>query len=549
MKRLSIFFAALMACTMSFAATKTYTYTFEKAVLKDKGSITLGTVDWTQQLSGKNSVGTYFDTNKDTQKGQQIGTSSKAVSGYSLSTKNIAGTITKVVVNASMANNGGAKLQVSVAGNDYIKQTALTTTATDYTGEGASSGEIVISFTNTAKAFYIKSISVTYTEDEDVVAKPTFTPTVTDFVGSTTITLTIDEGLDIYYTLDGADPTTASTKYAEPFILTSTTTVKAIAYNATTKKASEVAEKTYTKHEPMTCVEVNAAAQDAFVAFKKVTVAYVNGAYNYVKDETGYSLIYSMNYGLKAGQVVEGLQGTMDIFKNLPEVRPTAVLADLTITEGTAPEPELLTVVPTMADINKYVRIENVALPAATWKSSDSQPEPRTLVGKLGEEDITLYNTFKINQAFEVANYNIIGIVTCYNETMQISVISAEKVPVTYLVDVNYDKTMGAVVYGEDKAFTIGEFEEGTKITLTANANEGYKFMSWTVGEETNTENPLTITVTADMTITANFAKDAATAIDDINAEDVVAEKVVRNGQVLIVRDGKTYNVVGKTVE
>ena len=442
-------------------------------------------------------------------------------------------------------------MQVSVAGNDYIKQTALTTTATDYTGEGASSGEIVISFTNTAKAFYIKSISVTYTEDEDVVAKPTFTPTVTDFVGSTTITLTIDEGLDIYYTLDGADPTTASTKYAEPFILTSTTTVKAIAYNATTKKASEVAEKTYTKHEPMTCVEVNAAAQDAFVAFKKVTVVYVNDAYNYVKDETGYSLIYSRNYGLKAGQVVEGLQGTMTIFSKLHEVVPTVTLADLTITEGTAPEPESLTIVPTMADINKYVRIENVAV-AKAFEFTDTKEQTaaqRTLAAKLGEEDITLYNTFKIAQTFEAANYNIIGIVTCHDATMQISVISAEKVPVTYLVDVNYDKTMGAVVYGEDKAFTIGEFEEGTKITLTANANEGYKFMSWTVGEETNTENPLTITVTADMTITANFAKDAATAIDDINAEDVVAEKVVRNGQVLIVRDGKTYNVVGKTVE
>ncbi len=254
---------------------------------------------------------------------------------------------------------------------------------------------------------------------------------------------------------------------------------------------------------------------------------------------------------MKAGQVVEGLQGTMTIFSKLPEVVPTVTLADLTITEGTAPEPESLTTVPTMADINKYVRIENVAVAKAfEFTNADKQStDDRTLVAKLGEEDITLYNTFKINQAFEVANYNIIGIVTCHDATMQISVISAEKVPVTYFVDVNYDKTMGAVVYGEDKAFTIGEFEEGTKITLTANANEGYKFMSWTVGEETNTENPLTITVTADMTITANFAKDAATAIDDINAEDVVAEKVVRNGQVLIVRDGKTYNVVGKTVE
>ena len=382
---------------------------------------------------------------------------------------------------------------------------------TGYTGTWTGNAE-EITLKASSNQVRATKIVVNYTPlAPDAIAKPIFTTEESDFMGSITVTLGVDADVDIYYTLDGTEPTTASTKYTEPFILTATTTVKAIAYNATTKKASEVAEKTYTKHEPMTCVEVNAAAQDAFVAFKKVTVVYVNDAYNYVKDETGYSLIYSRNYVLKAGQVVEGLQGTMTIFSKLPEVVPTVTLADLTITEGTAPEPESLTTVPTMADINKYVRIENVAVAKAfEFTNADKQStDDRTLVAKLGEEDITLYNTFKINQAFEVANYNIIGIVTCHDATMQISVISAEKVPVTYFVDVNYDKTMGAVT-------GAGKYEENATATLTATANEGYEFVNWTVGEETKTDNPLTITVTADMTITANFQKESEVTVTEL---------------------------------
>lgn len=288
-----------------------------------------------------------------------------------------------------------------------------------------------------AKYFYYKvtnnnnsqvAFRITYAEAEGAIAKPTFAPAATDFVGSTMVTLAAGEGLDIYYTLDGTEPTTASTKYAEPFALSATTTVKAIAYNATTSKASEVAEKTYTKHELMTCAEVNAAKQSAFVALNKVTVVYVNGGNIYVKDATGYALIYAYDFGLKAGQEVEGLQGTMDIYNNLPEVKPSVALADLTITEGTVPDPELQTTVPTMADINKYVRIENVTLSAATWSSDDKTAAARTLVGKLGEEDITLYNTFKIDQTFEAKDYNIIGFVTCFKETIQIAVVSAEEV-------------------------------------------------------------------------------------------------------------------------
>ena len=51
-----------------------------------------------------------------------------------------------------------------------------------------------------------------------------------------------------------------------------------------------------------------------------------------------------------------------------------------------------------------------------------------------------------------------------------------------------------------------GTYNEGYTITLSATANNGYHFVQWQDG---NTDNPRTITVTANATYTATFASDA----------------------------------------
>ena len=50
-----------------------------------------------------------------------------------------------------------------------------------------------------------------------------------------------------------------------------------------------------------------------------------------------------------------------------------------------------------------------------------------------------------------------------------------------------------------------GTFEYGTTVTITATANEGYKFVQWSDG---NTDNPRTLTITTDTGLTAEFAAD-----------------------------------------
>ncbi len=327
---------------------------------------------------------------------------------------------------------------------------------------------------------------------------PTFTVADEVFEGSMNVAIAAADGMKIYYTTNGEEPTAASTEYTAPFEITATTTVKAIAYDETNAKASVVATKTYTK--AMTCAEANAAADKTVINLNTVTVVYVNGNYIYVADATGGALVYKNDFGLTAGQVVKGLKGTMSIFKNLPEIVPSVEVSALTITEGTVPEPTALTTVPSMDNINQYVRINDVTISAAaTWKSSDTKATPRTLVAKLGDAELTLYNTFQIDQTFAKGYCNVVGFVSCYNTTVQIAVLSAKAV-YSVLADAN-DETMGTVT-GD------GDYEEGETVTLTATANDGYEFVGWkadATGDTISTDAKYTFTITEDVVLTALF--------------------------------------------
>ena len=135
---------------------ETATLTFTKAC-EGTGTDTQGNA-WTVTSDAAES--TY-----DATKGIHYGTSKKAVSYLQVSTSTIPGTISKIIVNASGASSTSAKLNVQVGGVAFGSQQSLTSTATEYTFEGESSGEIVVKATQTSakKALYVKSIVVTYT--------------------------------------------------------------------------------------------------------------------------------------------------------------------------------------------------------------------------------------------------------------------------------------------------------------------------------------------------------------------------------------------------
>ena len=101
----------------------------------------------------------------DADKGLKFGSGSKPSNGVSLFTTETAGCgVKKVEVEASMASNGDAVLDVYLAGNFIGNSEELSETNTKYTYtlDEPQTGNLTISFTNSSKAIYIKRIAIYY---------------------------------------------------------------------------------------------------------------------------------------------------------------------------------------------------------------------------------------------------------------------------------------------------------------------------------------------------------------------------------------------------
>jgi hypothetical protein len=76
--------------------------------------------------------------------------------------------------------------------------------------------------------------------------------------------------------------------------------------------------------------------------------------------------------------------------------------------------------------------------------------------------------------------------------------------PVTYTLTVQVNNPN----YGTtDTNYPPGTYTlpENAIVTVTAIPNQGYRFTNWTINDATSTENPITITIDKDYTLTANF--------------------------------------------
>ncbi len=121
--------------------------------------------------------------------------------------------------------------------------------------------------------------------------------------------------------------------------------------------------------------------------------------------------------------------------------------------------------------------------------------------------------------------------------TFRIAPKDPETPKYTITVYVN-DPLMGSATGG-------GIFDEGEEVVLTATANANYEFVEWSNG---STENPFIAPACMDATVTAIFQPNSPTAIMNTQSEEK-AIKVLRDGQLLIICNGRTYNVLGTEVK
>ena len=110
-----------------------------------------------------------------------------------------------------------------------------------------------------------------------------------------------------------------------------------------------------------------------------------------------------------------------------------------------------------------------------------------------------------------------------------------------YTITVIVNDTKSGYVTGE------GRYDYGKTVTLTATPADGYRFVRWS---DNNTDNPRTIVITEEMTLTAYFER-IPDALEETDTDcSPRATKVFENGQLyILLPNGTRYNLQGMEVK
>ena len=213
---------------------------------------------------------------------------------------------------------------------------------------------------------------------------------------------------------------------------------------------------------PLSLTEFIDAKPTSEVELKDLTVfaAYAMGGktYNCVIDEEGIALILfdatSTLYTspLEAGKVLAGQKATYLDNHNQDVIIPTNTA---TISDGVAPSPTLMSVEPVEADVNHYIRLENVA----AAKAADDQYY-------LFEGNIQLFAAEASLLPANDGTINVEGLLIKYDDQLELMVTAIEEVVVPIDIVVNkgvvlYDETASTEfaywqIYAENEDYAVG---------------------------------------------------------------------------------------------
>mgnify|MGYP003295560034 FL=1 len=283
MKKLFTILAAMLISMVSFAQTPVYELvptTGSNNSYAGNCDVTIAGIKW--NLTGNSTmqpwrIGGKGITNQDR------ALYSKTAMPFNISKIEVThGTASGITVNSfkvivsDAANGAGVEIPVT------FKASATTTielpAGADYTNKYF---KFLYNVTNTSTSSnkYVQFTGAKFyaAQAADEAKAPTIEGEA-NFAEKTTVTITAAEGAKIYYTLDGTEPTNASTEYTAPFELTETTTVKAIAYEG--EKKSIVMSSVFTKATVATCAEaaeaaMKVASNNALTSTYYVIVGYV----------------------------------------------------------------------------------------------------------------------------------------------------------------------------------------------------------------------------------------------------------------------------------
>ena len=341
------------------------------------------------------------------------------------------------IVKIEFVNTDGSRPISNLTPNTGV----LTTEGAAGTWVGDETNAVAFSVSAQARA---SEIIVYVTGDVPVeieVAAPSI-PASKNFDESITVEITNNDAeATVMYNTDGA----TWQNYTGALTFTETTTLQAKAVKGDNE--SSVVSATYTKNEAVqtynTLAEVNALNDSTnFVFGGNAVVTYQNGRYLFLRDATGYGLIYGNNTpAFTSGQVLNQNWSAMRVdYNGLTEYIGAANLSASANTDAELAKPIKVTEL-SEEIVNAYVEIDNVVSISGTTA---------TLANG---STITLYNRFNIAiPEFENENKTIRGIASIYKGALQlyfIEVVGQE----TQVVDVN--NIAEAIALDEGTQFTM----------------------------------------------------------------------------------------------
>ena len=238
------------------------------------------------------------------------------------------------------------------------------------------------------------------------VKKPVITPNGGTFYEPKEVAIA-SEGNTIYYTLDGSDPTDASTLYTAPFVVSESCTVKAIAYddddNTSAIASAEFIIKTIATYS--TIADLCAAATDTEeavnVEFNGCVCTGVKGSNAYFTDGSNGILLYQSQHGFVVGDILKGdAQVKLVLYKECAEVKGlTSTTEGLIVEKGVEIDPQVVMVADLQKDMQGcLIRLEGVTYTEGKFFDDDDNP-------------ITPYGTFTpLPELFEGKTYNVTGV-------------------------------------------------------------------------------------------------------------------------------------------
>lgn len=380
-------------------------------------------VEWTVTSDGTES-------NFDNTKGIHYGTSSAAVQYITLTTSDISGTITKIVVNASTASGVSATVGVTVGGSAFGGDPQSTTSsAAEYTFEGSASGEIVVTHTkpsSASKALYVKSIVVTYT-----TGGGGDTPSIT--ANNVDIAYNATEG-SIAYTLNNATGNVTATLTTGDWLTLGTVTSEAVPFTCSANEGGErtatvtlsftgATDKVVTVTQaaaPLTTIpaifakatEVGSTQTDVNVTFNNWKVVGKSYSNAYVSDgQYGLNLYKSGGIDFAIGDQLSGTVATkVQLFTGGAElVGLSTSTTGLTVTHNQTFEPYAISLADVFGEgiyYGSYVDLGNLTYSNGNFTD--------------GNNVITPYNTFNIQNypTLEAGKtYRVKGVYIQYNNT------------------------------------------------------------------------------------------------------------------------------------